>query len=75
MGIQVQMLVGERKQVHPALLDPADRRSLPHDGPGRRWITDAAVGQHGGGLLPLVRGDNNLKVDLLERDPRFAPQA
>jgi hypothetical protein len=26
--IQVQMLVGERMQVHPALLDPADRRSL-----------------------------------------------
>jgi hypothetical protein len=26
--IQVQMLVGERKQVHAALLDRADRRSL-----------------------------------------------
>jgi len=24
----MQMLVGERKQVHPALLDPADRRIL-----------------------------------------------
>lgn len=28
VGIQVLVLVAERKQVHAALLDPADRRSL-----------------------------------------------
>jgi hypothetical protein len=32
MGIQMQMLVGERKRVHAALLDPTDRRSSVRSG-------------------------------------------